>query len=64
MKNLIFVTTAMSKELRAFVQILLADEYKIAQSDNARASEIMPVTGFEVSGESPLWPSRTGIPLA
>jgi hypothetical protein len=35
----------MSKELGAFVQILLADECRICQNNNLQASEIISVIG-------------------
>ena len=49
MTRLNSVTIAMSKELKAFVQMLLAEEYRIGQINNFQASEINSVAGFEVS---------------
>jgi hypothetical protein len=52
MKNLESVSVAMSRELRAFVQILVAEEHRISRSNSAQADEIIPVTGPEVSAQS------------
>jgi hypothetical protein len=45
MRNLKPTPVAMSKELRAFVQILVAEEHRISQSNGAQADEIISVTG-------------------
>ena len=51
-KNLKRTPVAMSKELRAFVQILVAEEHSISQNNGVQADEIISVTGPEVSAES------------
>jgi hypothetical protein len=44
-KNLKRTPIAMSKELRAFVQILVAEEHSISQNNGVQADEIISVTG-------------------
>src|SRR5712672_1805501 len=49
MTRLNSVTIAMSKELKAFVQMLLAEEYRIGQINSFQASESNSVAGSEAS---------------
>jgi len=51
MTKLNVVTTAMSKELRAFVQMLLAEEYRIRQINTLQPSEIISMTSPDASVE-------------
>jgi len=52
MKNSESASVAMSIELRAFVQMVVAEEHRISQSNIAQADEIISVTRPEVSAQS------------